>query len=508
MESEIGQTTATSISSATEASVVLPSKDIGKSITGGTTVELSPQVFLKSEPISIAQSRFWFLRLLVEDPTTFNVTLRYRMTGHVRFDDLEKALRIVTVRHESLRSCFIADEHEADKAFQKILARSPVRLERKTVQSAEEAIAEYNTLRRHEFDLSSGSLFKMILLTLTPTCHYLLVNAHHMIMDVTSFQILLSDMDKAYNGEHLGSRPRQYPEFSVIQRQMIEDGKLDRELKYWQSIFPSKSPPPVLPLLPMARSNSRTAIANYEVYQVHTKLEPSLAARVRLIARGQRSTPFHFYLAAFKAMLFSFTDVEDITIGIADANRNDSDLMGSIGFFMNLLTLRFRRETTQTFTDSVIEARNIAHAALEHSRLPFDILLKELKVTRSSSYNPFFQAFFDYRQQDRGREVWAKCEFEVEDYHPGRSGYDISLDVADIAGEANVALRVQKSFYDETAANLLLETYTHFVAMLSQDTSLTLQSMSLYSDEQLNRGLEVGLGKSPCSHQTSSAKHA
>jgi len=51
------------------------------------------------------------------------------------------------------------------------------------------------------------------------------------------------------------------------------------------------------------------------------------------------------------------------------------------------------------------EARNTAYAALDHSRLPVDVLLKELKVTRSFSYNPFFQAFFDYRQQDRGRQI-------------------------------------------------------------------------------------------------------
>ncbi|KAF2121672.1 lovastatin nonaketide synthase [Lophiotrema nucula] len=488
-----GSTVDTPISSVAET----PLESLHKGVLDSAKLsEASFKTFIKSEPISIAQSRFWFLRLLVEDPTTFNVTLRYRMTGHVRVGDLERALRAVTARHESLRTCFIADENEVDQASQKILARSPVKLEHKKVQSAEDAVAEYDRLRAHEFDLASGSLLRIILLTLSPTSHYLLVNAHHIIMDVTSFQILLSDMEKAYNGDHLGARPRQYPEFSVAQRQALDEGQLNNELNYWRSIFPTTDPPPILPLLPMARSSSRTAIANYEVYQVDTRIESALATRIRSVAKAHRSTPFHFYLAAFKVMLFCFIDpdIQDLTIGIADANRNDSDLIGSVGFFMNLLTLRFRRQARQSFADAIVEARNTAYAALEHSRLPFDVLLKELKVARSSSYNPFFQAFFDYRQIDRGRQTWLQCQFDVEDYHPGRSGYDISLDVADLGPEVQIALRVQKSFYDVTAANLLLDTYTHVIDVLSRDSSLSLQSTPLYSEEQLSRALSVGCG--------------
>ena len=485
----------TPISTVSQTSLEFLNKTITDSAKANTMPEIPPRTFVKSEPISVGQSRFWFLRLLVKDPTTFNVALKYHMTGHVRVGDLERALRTVTARHESLRTCFIGDEDEVDQAFQKVLARSPIRLEHKKIQSAEEALTEYDLLRAHEFDLASGPLLRMILLILSTTSHYLLVNAHHIIMDVTSFQVLLSDMDKAYNGQHLGPRPRQYPEFSVAQRQALDQGQMTDELKYWQGVFPADDPPPILPLLAMGRSSSRTAITNYEVYQVAAKLEPAMVTRIKSLAKAQRSTPFHFYLAAFKTMLFSFTDAQDLTIGIADANRNDSALLGSVGFFMNLLALRFRRQSRQRFADAITEARNTAYAGLEHSRLPFDVLLKELKVARSSSYNPFFQAFFDYRQRDRGGQIWSQCQFDLEDHHPGRTGYDIALDVADMSPEAHISLRVQKSFYDLTAANLLLETYTHFLDVLSRDASLVLQDVPLFSKEQLARAVQVGHGE-------------
>ena len=460
-----------------------------------TTLEASSRTLDMSKPISVGQSRFWFLQLLVEDPTTFNVALSFRLTGNVRVNDLEKALRVVTARHESLRTYFVGDELEADQASQMILKRSPIRLERKTISSVDEAAAEYKNLRAHEFDLASGPLLRLMLLTLSPTSHYLLVCYHHIIMDMASFQIFTSDLDKVYNGQLLGPPPRQFPDFSVAQWQALENGELSDELKYWQGVFPPGEQPPVLTLLPMARSSSRVALTNYTVHQISNVVEPGLSTQIKSISKSQRSTPFHFYLAAFKTMLFSFIDDQDLTIGIADANRIDSDVIGSIGFFLNLLTLRFRRQPYQTFAGAIVEARNTAYAALGNSRLPFDVLLKELNVARSSSYSPFFQAFFDYRQQTSDRQTWCNCKFDLDEMHPGRTAYDISLDVADLGSDVHITLRVQKGLYDLAAGNLLLETYAHFIRVLAQDVSVSLEKTPLFSEKQLAHAVQVGIGR-------------
>ncbi|KAJ8124217.1 hypothetical protein ONZ43_g8 [Nemania bipapillata] len=449
---------------------------------------------VKREPISISQSRFWFLRLLVEDPTTFNVALSFRMTGHLRVGDLERAIRVVTARHEALRTCFVGHEQEPDQAFQEILTRSPIRLERKMISSIEDVATEYEQLRADEFDLASGPLLRLMLLTLSPTSHYLLAYYHHMIMDMASFQVLTSELEKIYNGQSLGPPPQQYSDFSVAQYQALEKGELAKDLEYWKSIFPAEEQPPVMPLLPMALSSSRKALTTYAIHQVTTHLEPNLAAQIKSISKTQKCTPFHFYLAAFKTMLFAFTNVPDLTIGIADANRNDSNTIGSIGLFLNLLTLRFRQQPRQRFQDAMREARDTTYKALEHSRLPFDVLLKELGVARSSSHSPFFQVFFDYRQQTSDRQTWCKCTFDLEEMHPGKTAYDISLDIADLGSEVHATLRVQESLYDLTAANLLLETYTHFIRTFVQDASCFTEDISLFSEEQLARSIQVGLG--------------
>lgn len=174
--------------------------------------------------------------------------------------------------------------------------------------------------------------------------------------------------------------------------------------------------------------------------------------------------------------------------------------MGCIGFFLNLLSLRFSRQPDQSFSDAVVEARETAFQALANSRLPFDVLLSEFNIIRSSEHSPFFQAFFDYRQAAHEKLPFGNCSFEFQELHPGRTAYDITLDVTENDIDAVVMLRVQKSLYDLTAANLLLETYVHFLEVLSSDPSTSLESTPLFSERQRSRAVEVGRGKHIRSH--------
>ncbi|KAK6070456.1 polyketide synthase peptide synthetase [Seiridium cupressi] len=459
-----------------------------------STNERQPKRFIKSVPISLSQSRFWFLQHLLEDQRTHNVAYYYHITGNLHISNLERAVRVVAARHESLRTCFVADQIDAAQANQKVLPSSALRLECKRINSVEEVSLEYEKLRMYDFDMASGELLRIVLLTLSPSSHCLLMYHHHIIMDGISLQVFLSDLEKAYSGKPLGPPPRQYPEFSVAQRLAYEKGEMGDELKYWQRVFPAGEQPPVLPLLPMARTSSRIPMKKFDTHQVEYKLDSSLAMRVRSVSKTHRSTPFHFYLAAFKAMLFAFTDAQDLTIGVADAARNDGDIMGSIGFFLNLLTLRFRRQQNQAFADAIIEARDTAYAALENSRVPFDVLLAELNVARSSSHSPFFQAFIDYRQGAQAKHPFGNCQFEIGEINTGKTAYDITLDVTDSLTDVLIMFRAQKSLYDLSATKLLSETFVHFLEVLTEDTSIPLQEIPLFSERQRTEATKIGRG--------------
>lgn len=134
--------------------------------------------------------------------------------------------------------------------------------------------------------------------------------------------------------------------------------------------------------------------------------------------------------------MFRLLDIEEFFIGIADANRTDSKFMGTLGFLLNLLPLRFQRGVAKTFTNAIHDARNKAYSALAHSKLPFDVPLNELNIGRSATHSPLFQVFVDYRQGVRETTSFAGCEAKGESWHIAKTGYDVALDIIEnIAGD-------------------------------------------------------------------------
>ncbi|KAI1341807.1 hypothetical protein F5Y15DRAFT_431006 [Xylariaceae sp. FL0016] len=284
-------------------------------------------------------------------------------------------------------------------------------------------------------------------------------------MDGISVQILLNDLEKVYKGQAPGPLPLQMTAFSRTQREDYESGKMNTKLGFWKTIF--SEPPPVLPLLPIAKVSTRPPMHSFDVFQIHRRLDPTLVSLVKQTSKAQRSTPFHLYLAVFKAMLFKFTDAQDLTIGIADAHRSD-EAMRTIGLLINILVLRFRRMPDQSFSDAISEARNTAYAALSSGVL-FDLVLEELNIPRSSQHSPIFQAFFDYRQGTQDKQAFDDCLFEMEEALPGRTAYDITLD-------------------------LLLDTYIGLLEALSRDVSSPWDRVHLFKPTKLTSALDLGCG--------------
>ena len=68
----------------------------------------------------------------------------------------------------------------------------------------------------------------------------------------------------------------------------------------------------------------------------------------------------------FKTLLLRHTGDEDgdIYIGMADGGRNNDNFINSIGFFLNLLLLRFKLDSSQTFNKALKEARSKVLAVL------------------------------------------------------------------------------------------------------------------------------------------------
>ncbi|RLL96033.1 hypothetical protein CFD26_103332 [Aspergillus turcosus] len=455
-----------------------------------TEIELPPLVH--QELMSYGQRRFWFLGKYLSDKTTFNIACLIRLTGRVQIGNLAHAVRTLGQKHSGLRTCFFEDEH--GQSWQGILEHTRLKLESKSIQGYEDAVEEFQRMRRHVFDLTSGESMRIMLLSESAESHYLLIGYHHINMDGISLQVVLRDLETAYLRRPWRSDPLEYHQFATWQRHMVESGALQADITYWREELSDL--PDVLPILSISTTTVRQPMQEYSHNRVDFKIPQQLGARIKAVARKHRATSFHFYLATFKALLYRFSGVEDLVIGMADGNRNHLDgAMDGIGIYLNLLPVRLSRGGQERFAEHLTEARAKSHAALSHSKLPIDVLLEELQVARSASYTPIFQAFVNYRQGAQEILPFGDCKLQGDKYEIGRTGYDVSLDVIENAqSEATVMLVTQKYLYSEQETEILAASFQQLLDSFSQDAELEVDAASLYSREKITEALQLSRG--------------
>ncbi|RAK98120.1 putative hybrid PKS/NRPS enzyme EqiS-like protein [Aspergillus ibericus CBS 121593] len=446
-------------------------------------------VVMRSDSMSYAQARFWFLRHSVDDPTAFNITFSHSLTGDAHPAELAKAVEVAAQLHEGLRTCFFEQDN---RPMQGILETSPLRLERRKITRAEEATTAYQQLDKHVYDLESGRTMRILLLEQSPRLSYLIVGYHHIAMDGAGFTGFLQELMRIGGGEKMPT-PIQYPEYSRQLREDVETGKMKSEVAYWRRQFATI--PPVLPLLPFAKAKVRAPLRTYSFSTTSIRIEPVLVARIKRRCRNFQATAFHFYLAVFKTMLFRFLDVDELAIGIADSNRADAELHRTMGILVNLLPLRFKSKLSTTFGEAVKEARKSAYGALEHSRLPFNVVLDNLQVERSSTHFPLFQVFMDYRPGIQERLTLGDVEVQRLDWSYGKNAYDINLDIMENAGGSSfITINAQEYLYGQAEVETMLKVYVNLLEAFSSNPALRLNEPGLFNESEVQAAAELGRG--------------
>ncbi|KAJ5142438.1 Acyl transferase/acyl hydrolase/lysophospholipase [Penicillium bovifimosum] len=436
--------------------------------------------------MSFGQSRFWFLNHMIEDKTAFNITPTFELSGRLRVDDFARAIEIAGQHHEALRTFFFTDSEQ--NHMQGVWTRSTLRLEHIEISDEREVEEASRQMKSHVFKLSDGEIMRVRLLSLSPEKHWLIFGFHHINMDAISCESFLSDVEQAYNGQALSADVLQYPDFTMRQIREYEEGAWAGSLTYWRAQHPDI--PLALPLLPFALHSVRPKVAQFGSHTTQVTLDVGMSDAIERCCKMFKCTPFHFHLAIWRTLLLRFFGLDNVCIGLGDGNRTDADILRSVGLYLNLLPVNFSHRPGQSFGESLKDVRNITQGAFANSRVPFDVILKELNVPRSASHNPLCQAFFNYRPKIEKSRILCGCVADGALLGGGETSFDLSLDLGRELREEWPLTVVHR--LDE-----VISCYPNRLALKNDDgTSLTYievqQRIGVIANELSRNGVGVG----------------
>ncbi|MEJ6486183.1 amino acid adenylation domain-containing protein [Nostoc punctiforme UO1] len=348
-------------------------------------------------PLSFAQTRLWFLNQLDTFTTAYNITEAVQMTGSLNVAALYQSLNEVVRRHESLRTTFETVEGQPSQVIHPSLTLSlPIvdLSELSTVKQQPEIQQLVNQEIKEPFDLIQGPLLRVKLLQLGETEHLLLLSMHHIISDGWSMGVLIREMAalyEAYSTDKPSPLPElcvQYADFAVWQRQWLQGEVLEQQLVYWSEQLTGSS------RLYLPTDRQRPAVQTFIGNKQAVELPKALLDKLQALSQREGVTLFMTLLAAFKVLLYRYSQQDDIIVGSPIANRNRKETEPLIGMFVNTLVLRTDLGGNPSFSELLQRVREVTLGAYAHQDLPFEKLVEVVQSERDTSRNPLFQVMF------------------------------------------------------------------------------------------------------------------
>ncbi|MCV3216977.1 amino acid adenylation domain-containing protein [Plectonema radiosum NIES-515] len=350
---------------------------------------------------SFAQERLWFLNQLEGANATYNIFDAWFLEGPLNITALEQSLTEIVRRHESLRTTFAAVKGQPTQI---IHSTSTVKLEMVELLTLPEVEKQAQVQRwvaqesQYPFDLEHDSLLRVTLLRTAPEEHYLLLTIHHIVSDGWSMGIFMKELSALYKafikGEPvpLTALSLQYADFAHWQKGWLQGEVFSHQLNYWKAQL-ADAPP----LLELPTDHPRPAVQSFQGASHSFTLPKGLSEQLKAFSSQSRTTLFMVLQAAFAILLHRYSAQEKILVGTPSANRNHLGIEPLIGFFVNMLVLRFNLSGNPTFNEFLFQVRQVALEAYSQQDLPFEQLVDVLQPKRSLSHSPLFQVAFGWQ---------------------------------------------------------------------------------------------------------------
>ncbi|MBI0379469.1 amino acid adenylation domain-containing protein, partial [Streptomyces albiflaviniger] len=247
-------------------------------------------------PLSFAQQRLWYLDQLMPDSVFYNMCDAYRVRGPLDLDALQRALRMLVERHETLRTAFVEQDgvpYQVGLAPDAPVVRRAAEVVRiELAERNEEGVRDLVAAEaRTPFRLADGALMRVVVARLAEDEHVLVVTMHHIVSDGWSVNVLVDELGRLYREYVTGAPaalPRldiQYADFAVWQRAWMTGPVQEKQLAYWKRALDGA--PSVLRL---PADHPRPAVQSHRGETVDFPLPAPLVARLEALGRYQGVT--------------------------------------------------------------------------------------------------------------------------------------------------------------------------------------------------------------------------
>jgi len=419
-------------------------------------------------PLPPGLEQLWLHEQLAAGAPIYNESLTIHYRGLVDPALLERCFNEVTRRHEIWRSAFPRID---GRIVQRIDSKIHLPVPFADLSHLPVAEREVESKRigtedvRRPFDLNVAPLFRVHLVRMAKDYSRIYLAMHRLVFDCASIEhVLIQELGALYTAYSAGqSSPLpepalQYGDYAAWKERQIGSESYAAQMEYWRVNLPQDLPPLELPAARPLPANP-TWRSEMETCTIPSQQMAALKA----LATHEGVTPYILLLAVFQVLLYRSTGQEEIVIGGKTNARTRPEFVPLLGSVLNTIVLRTRCEGHLSFREFLSNVKSVVLAALAHSELPFDDIVRELAPGNVPGRHPLFQTLFSMRALFTSfPDGWDLTDMEV---HSGASYFDLFVEFSEQPNTFTGRFVYSIDLFDRPAIQRLVE---HFQVLLRE----------------------------------------
>uniref|UniRef100_A0A915DVY5 Carrier domain-containing protein n=1 Tax=Ditylenchus dipsaci TaxID=166011 RepID=A0A915DVY5_9BILA len=261
----------------------------------------------------------------------------------------------------------------------------------------------------------------------------------HIAVDGQSLRDIARHLKALYCGQQIAKPSTSYAEFAIAQRSM----SYAKELEYWSSQLEN------VKNQQMPVEIARNQLNEAQNYSINTTISEN---RLKKFSQEHSCTIAQVITAA---LLLCFdeecSDTKDFVLGVPFSGRSPSTSQ-LIGYLVNVQAVHFTigKELSKDVENLIKHVKEQMVQALDHSAVPFQLVVQKLKPRRKFNCNPLFQRMLVVEESE-GEENILHLEKDgltakVEHISSAHSKFDQSWKVCIIHKREDLKVKINVEF--------------------------------------------------------------
>jgi len=438
-------------------------------------------------PMSSAQKRLYVVSRMEGGELAYHINGALIIDGALDREKIEQCFQTIISRHESLRTGF---EILDDVLVQRV--REHVEF---SVSHSDRSLEDIDAIVKdfiRPFDLAKPPLIRVGLVKFSADRHFLIIDAHHIVIDGISLIILAQEFMRIYGGEPLPPVTLSYRDYVAWEQELIVSEGLKKQETYWLGRLSGR-----LPVLRLPLDYPRPPRQSFEGGVVRFIFERGKTGNLKALAKKTGSTPYMVLFAAFNLLLYRLSGQKDIIIGTSSSGRDHLGFEGIFGMCTNTLVMRNEPEGDKPFILFLDAVKKNCLKAFDNQDYPFELLIKNLNLQRDPGHNPLFDVFFVYEEADNRVVKIKDLTFTPYEYEKRASAFDLLLEVIEEAGQLYLNMEYCAGLFRKETVERFLRYFMAILDQITDNPSTLLRDVVLRSISQETQNQRYGIARRP-----------